>query len=156
MQDLDDLYSLRVTGEALAIWLTVPVLRRADLDSLESELDLIIEGDAAAHRRFHAGLRIGAGDRLRDQLDRLFEHAERYQRAFYAGDDRDVIERKLREHRDILNACRQGDRHRARDLLVDHISSTALALMTAERYAPFCLPDAVAMAKSSSVDGAVV
>jgi DNA-binding GntR family transcriptional regulator len=136
MQDLDDLYAIRVTGEALAIWLTVPVLRDADFDALEGELELIEGGDADAHRRFHAGLRVGAGDRLRMQLDQLFEHAERYHRAFYATPDRAFVTRKLAEHREILQACRDRDRRLAREMIVEHLSTTAHALMTAERYAP--------------------
>ena len=148
MPDLDDLYSIRVPGEALALWLTVPVLRPAQLDALEAELDLIDAGDGDAHRRFHAGLRVGAGERLRHQLDQLFEHAERYHRAFIATPDRVFVARKLAEHRAILEACRTGDRVLARDLIVDHLSTTAIALMTAERYAPFSLPSAVAMAKA--------
>lgn len=148
MPDLDDLYSLRVTGEALAIWLTVPILRRSELDDLEAELELILKGDGDAHQRFHAGLRVGAGDRLRDQMDRLFEHAERYHRALYHSDDTEFIQKRLEEHRDILEACRAGNRKLARDLLVDHLANTAMALMAAARYAPYSLPTAIAMAKS--------
>jgi hypothetical protein len=33
--------------------------------------DLAANGDMAARQRFHAGLRAGAGDRLRDHLERL-------------------------------------------------------------------------------------
>jgi DNA-binding GntR family transcriptional regulator len=150
MPDLDDLYSMRVTGEALAIWLTVPVLRPQHLDDLEAELDLIDGGDEDAHRRFHAGLRIGGGHRLQVHLDQLFEHSERYHRAFYETPDRAFVAKKLAEHRAILEACCVGDRKLARELIVDHLSTTAIALMTAERYAPFALPSAVDLAKSQS------
>lgn len=147
MPDLDDLYSSRVLGEALAIWLSVPVLRPSDYDALEKELDAIEAGDMDAHRRFHAGHRVGAGKRLQDQLERSFDHAERYQRVFYANPDKATVLCKLQEHREILAACRAGDRQLARELIVDHVASTALALMTAERYAPFSLPHASAIAK---------
>jgi DNA-binding GntR family transcriptional regulator len=157
MSDLDDLYSMRVLGEALAVWLTVSTLRQKDLDGLRQELDAIAsassEGDrGAAHRRFHAGLRAGAGPRLADHLDRLFQHAERYQRAFMEQEDV-LHEQKFKEHLAILEACRAGDRALARDLLVDHTSQTAMLLMTRQRFAPFALPTAVAMAKSNR-DGA--
>jgi DNA-binding GntR family transcriptional regulator len=145
MRDLDDLYSLRVTGEALAIWLTIPTLHRGDFERLQGELDI---GDPNAHRRFHAGLRTGAGDRLTEHLKRLFEYAERYQLAYRQQEDSETFSAKLAEHQAILEACIARDQVRARDLLVDHIADTALSLMTAQRHAPFSLPSSVAMAKS--------
>lgn len=154
MHDLDDLYSLRVMGEGLAIWLTVPTLRTKDFEVLEEDLELAAQGDADAHRRFHAGLRIGAGWRLRDHLERLFNHAERYQRAFMQRErDATVIAARLAEHRQILDACLARDRQRAREILVDHVAGTAIALMTAERHAPFALPTAVCMAKAGTPAG---
>jgi DNA-binding GntR family transcriptional regulator len=151
MRDLDDLYSLRVLGEGLAIWLTVPMLRTEDFEELSAYLELTKAKDVErterrqAHASFHARLRSGAGDRLRQQLDVLFEHAERYQRAF-AGGLADKVEEKWREHQRILEVCIARDRQLARQLLVDHIASTAVELMTAERHAPFSLPVSVQMA----------
>ncbi|QFG21347.1 GntR family transcriptional regulator [Actinomadura sp. WMMB 499] len=148
LRDLDDLYSARVVDEALAIWLTVPVLRGADFEELERDAELTASGDGAAHRRFHSRLRIGAGQRLADHLERMFDHAERYQRAFLKQEpDREFVAARLDEHRQILDACIARDRRRARDLIVDHIAGTATALMTLERHAPFALPAAVALAK---------
>ncbi|WP_167332040.1 GntR family transcriptional regulator [Nocardia aobensis] len=152
MNDLDDLYSMRVTGEALAAWLTVPVLRSADFERLEGELDLIDQGDRDAHRRFHAGLRVGAGARLTEHLATLFDHAERYQEARLSAEpDEEMVAARLAEHRPILDAFIARDRTLARDLIVDHIAATAEALMTAERHAPFSFPTAVAMAKFGCV-----
>ncbi|MFJ8577268.1 GntR family transcriptional regulator [Micromonospora sp. NPDC093277] len=148
--DLDDLYALRVMGEGLAIWLTVPMLRAADIERLAQDAELSATEDAEAHRRFHAGLRIGAGPRLVEHLQQLSDHAERYQRSFVKHEpDRAFVAAKLAEHREIVAACAAGDRQRARELLVDHIAGTAMALMTAERHAPFTLPSAVAMAKGA-------
>jgi DNA-binding GntR family transcriptional regulator len=156
MVDLDDLYSLRVLGESLAIGLTVPTLREADFERLEQELDVatndpIHEVREKAHRRFHAGLRVGTAKRLREHLEVLFEHAERYQRAFMREDvgDVGVAETKYKEHLAILEACRARDRQLARELLVEHIASTAMHLMTSERHAPFALPAAIRMATAS-------
>jgi DNA-binding GntR family transcriptional regulator len=147
MSDLDDLYSQRVLGEGLAIWLTVPVLHVADLDELEQDLKATMSGDAAAHRRFHERLRMGAGPRLREQLAQMFDHAQRYQRVALARKpDQAAVAAKLAEHEAIYEACVARDRTRARQLLVDHLAGTAIALMTAERHAPFALPAAVAMA----------
>jgi DNA-binding GntR family transcriptional regulator len=150
MVDLDDLYALRVMGEALAIWLTVPTLRAADFEALERDLEATTTGDLEAHRRFHRRLRAGAGTRLADHLERLFEHAERYQSAYrdQAPDLVDAFKRKEAEHRAILDACIAGDRALARTLLVDHIVDTAVHVMTANRHAPFALTEAAVMAKA--------
>jgi DNA-binding GntR family transcriptional regulator len=149
MVDLDEVYSLRVMGEALAVWLSVPTFRESDLDELDRLAEGTAAGDAGAHRRFHSLLRVGAGIRLREHLDRLFEHAERYQRAFRRYDSA-AAERQRAEHRKIADACRARDRDLARELLVDHVATTAISLMTAERHAPFTLTAAVEMAKASS------
>lgn len=152
MPDLDDLYSLRVTGESLAIWLTVPRLRAADFEILDRDLDQSFNAAthaerAAAHQAFHDGLRIGTGPRLRDQLQRLFEHAERYQRHFIEY-NADRMASKHAEEQAILEACKERDRQAARELLTDHVADTAITLMTGEGYAPVALPAAVAMAKA--------
>jgi DNA-binding GntR family transcriptional regulator len=143
MQDLDDLYSLRVMGEGLAIWLTVPALRDEDFEDLERFLEI---ASVQSHRDFHRRLRIGAGERLREHLDLLFEHAERYQRAYRHRTSGDPL--KLDEHRAIVDACRAHDRELARELMVEHTAGTAIGLMTAERHAPFTLPTAITMAKA--------
>ncbi|GAA4978835.1 GntR family transcriptional regulator [Yinghuangia aomiensis] len=149
MRDLDDLYALRVMGEGLATWLTVPMLRREDFEQLDADVERIANRDAEAHERFHACLRQGASGRLREQMAQLFDHAERYQRVLLRQEiDDEAMEAKVDEHRRIVEACKARDRERARELMVDHIASTAIALMTAERHAPFVLPEAVAMAKA--------
>lgn len=151
MVELDDLYSIRVLGEGLAIWLTVPTLRNADFEALDEDLETATtHGDPNAHRRFHRRLRTAAGPRLADQLERLFEHAERYQRQYLdqAENLAEAFQRKSAEHRAILDACIAGDRGLARTLLVDHIAGTAIEVMTANRHAPFSLTEAVVMAKA--------
>jgi DNA-binding GntR family transcriptional regulator len=150
MIDLDDLYASRVLGEGLAIWLTVPTLRSKDFEELDRDLEATVSGDLDAHRRFHRRLRGGAGPRLEDQLERLFEHAERYQREYrdQALDLAEAFQHKRAEHQAILDACIAGDRPLARALLVDHIADTANELMAAMRHAPYSLTEAVQMAKA--------
>lgn len=151
MVDLDDLYSLRVMGEGLAIWLTVPTLRNSDFEELERDLELTTKHrDLEAHRRFHRGLRKGAASRLREHLEVLFEHAERYQHEYRENFiDESHFQVKAAEHRAIFDACRERDRDRARALLVDHLADTATRLMMAKRHAPYALVEAVALAKGA-------
>ncbi|WP_194916651.1 GntR family transcriptional regulator [Catenulispora rubra] len=149
MSDLDELYALRVPLEALALSLTAPALRRSDLRTLRGEAELTARGDAEAHRRFHTMLRKGAGERINHRLDELFDQASRYQWAFMEREpDPEVVAERLAEHHGLVDALAAGDLQRARELLVDHLAGTALALMTAERHAPFALPRAIAMAKA--------
>jgi len=148
MSDLDDLYAMRLTGEALATWMTVPVLRTSDFDRLGAELDLIEKGDRDAHRRFHAGFRVALGPRMIHELEVLSDHAERYQWAALAAEpDDESVAARLAEHRPILEAAIARDRKLARDLMVDHLAATAQTLMAAARHAPYTLPAAIAMAK---------
>lgn len=151
MPDLDELYALRVAGEAIALRLTVPTLRTSDIEALRKDIKIMASlkngpKEREAHRRFHAGLRSGVGDRLAGSLDVLFEHADRYQRA-YTHRGAPSVREKNAEHREILRACERGAIDEAVSLLTDHMASTAEGLMAAERYAPRALPDAVARAK---------
>jgi DNA-binding GntR family transcriptional regulator len=118
-------------------------MRDEDFEDLERFLEI---ASVQSHREFHRRLRIGAGDRLREHLDLLFEHAERYQRAYRHRASGDPL--KLDEHRAFVDACRAHDRELARELMVEHTAGTAIGLMTAERHAPFTLPTAVTMAKA--------
>jgi DNA-binding GntR family transcriptional regulator len=150
MVDVDDLFSLRVLGEGLAIWLTVPTLRTSDFEALEDDYERLNKKDMDAHRRFHARLRGGAASRQSEHLALLFEHAERYQRSWRENFP-DSTSAKMDEHREILDACIAGDRDLARDRLVDHIAGTAIRLMMTERHAPYALVEAVAMAKRQPI-----
>jgi DNA-binding GntR family transcriptional regulator len=127
---------LRTAGEALAVWLTIPQLTKHACDELARDLKAIDKAtdlDArVAHRRFHAALRVGAGQRMEQELAQLFEQAERYQLAFWRRSQKSDKSRKRTEHREILRACRLGDRALAVRLLVEHTSRTAYGLVEAE------------------------
>jgi DNA-binding GntR family transcriptional regulator len=151
MPELDELYALRVAGEAIALRLSVPTLRTADIEALRDDIEIMASlkngpTEREAHRRFHAGLRSGVGDWLAGWLDVLFEHAGRYQMAYLIRGGAS-LRQKNAEHRAILRACERGRIEEAVSVLTDHMASTAQSLMAAECYAPRVLPDAVARAK---------
>lgn len=149
MVDLDQVYTLRVPAEALAIWHTVPQLTVTDLVTLRSDLELINSTSTLeardAHRRFHAGLTKYAGRRVEDALWMFMLHSERYQRAF-VNETKAGRNRKASEHRAILRACEGADRTLARRLLVEHMTSTAYGLMEKHGYRAVTLPMAQQMA----------
>jgi DNA-binding GntR family transcriptional regulator len=130
MDDLEQLYSLRIIGESDAVAHTVPILDPAACDVLADELRVMDGGDSlvarAAHRRFHEGLRVGVGEARARELQRLFEHAERYQLAVTQSKQ---LSRAQEEHRAILRACFEGDRELAADLLAHHCADTAYELV---------------------------
>jgi len=151
MPGLDELYACRIPCEALAIWHTVPVLTVAAIASMRDDIDVMLNAPTtearAAHRRFHATLWSGVGSRMQQTLWTFMLHAERYQMAFLKQ-TKSGIQRKAAEHRAIVRACEQADRATARDLLVDHLSTTATELMRKARYEARALPDAIRMTES--------
>lgn len=156
-EDLQDIYSLRLVGEALAVWLTVPELDKGALKLMADDLRIIDEAEPQtvrqAHRRFHDRLRAGSTWRLRLELRKLFEHSERYQlAALSAGKKKHGAVRA--EHRGIVKAARAGNRLEAAELVVDHLAGTAYQVLASE--APeeptTVLDAAVTMARSGLRD----
>jgi DNA-binding GntR family transcriptional regulator len=128
-EDAEELYIMRIALEAVAIRVTVPVLTSADLaelDGLMAQMDHYMKlrdhvGHREPHRQFHYRLVYAAGPRVSEQIDELFDHAERYRRRFGAADS---WEARRAEHRAILDAVGEGDREAAADLLADHYLHT--------------------------------
>src|SRR6266705_6546481 len=110
--DLEQLYAMRISLEALAIRLTVPCLQTAELDRLEgllTQMDELSTAEAyerweVLHRAFHLGLIAHAGPRIVKMAAQLSDHGERYRR-FYSTQTPHAFERGMREHQSILDAC---------------------------------------------------
>jgi GntR family transcriptional regulator, rspAB operon transcriptional repressor len=132
--DLEELVVMRVALETEAIRLSVPRLTPEDLAALEGRLAEMVHYAQAEdyarwngpHAAFHRGLTAGAGERVNTLLAQLFDHGERYRRMhiqkaqskwFTAG------------HREILDACKAGDRDLAGRLLGEHLSRSAFDVM---------------------------
>ena len=137
IEDVEELYAVRIANEALAIRLTVPAMTDADDaffdDALIQLAALAAEGDVDGwerkHRAFHAHLVHGGGKRLCALLSELYDHAERYRRLYITGEPR-AMSIGTREHEAIVDACRSRDAPRAAAELGRHLSRTALmALM---------------------------
>lgn len=137
-QDIEELYAMRITNEALGIRLTVPDMDSADdafIDDCLREMAREAEaGDIDAwerhHLAFHSRLVRRAGGRLDSLLSELSDHSERYRRLYIVEEPR-AMSVGASEHQAIADACRERDASLAAAELARHLSRTALnALMT--------------------------
>lgn len=136
VEDLDELYGLRIMLEGLAVYVSVQAMTAVDIADLDRLLDEMDQCAAAndrvgwevPHDEFHRTLVRHAGDRLVRQTADLRDHSRRYLSrliseplAWAAGAD---------EHQQIVAACRDRDPARAADRLGVHLARTALTLVT--------------------------
>jgi DNA-binding GntR family transcriptional regulator len=133
--DLEEIYAMRIANEALAVRTTVPRLSVSEVEALRAcleEMDALAGVDVhaweAPHRRFHLGLVSRAGPRMVRLLEQLSDHAERYRRAYIAGDPR-AWSVGAAEHREIYEAAARGDGDAASDAMVGHLARTALTVL---------------------------
>ena len=135
--DVEELYAVRITNEALAIRLTVPIMTAEDDARLEEGLREMARYAAARdidtwelhHRAFHANLVSGAGVLLRGMLADFSDHAERYRRLYVRSEPR-AMSIGAAEHEAIVEACHARDGARAASELARHLSRTALTSLT--------------------------
>ena len=128
--DLEDLCVIRVTLESEALRLSIPRMTPEDLAGLEGYMAEMAHYAAAEdyrrwvvpHRAFHRALTAAAGERPNLLLGRLFDYAERYRR-LHIGHGPSAW--ATAGHRDILDACKRGDRELGARLLAVHLARTA-------------------------------
>lgn len=145
VEDLEQLYAMRVELETLAIRFTVPRLSEEELRVLGENLSHMeefakaedYEGWEIPHRAFHFGLVAHAGDRLFKTITQLSDHAERY-RHFYTVKTPRAWSKGIAEHRAILDAAGAKDPVAAAERLARHYSSVVLTsiAMLAPEYEP--------------------
>jgi DNA-binding GntR family transcriptional regulator len=135
VDDLEELYAMRIVNEALAVRATVPRLTAQELEELHTrleEMDAVAGVDIHAweepHRRFHRGLVTHAGQRLVRLVEQLSDHAERYRRVYIAGDPR-AWSVGAAEHRQIYEATERRDADGAAEATVQHLARTALTVL---------------------------
>ena len=133
IEDMQELYALRVTVEALGIRLTVPQLSDDDLAELDEKLvqmALFTERQDYArynppHREFHAGLVARSGTRMTRLIAQLSDHCELYRRIHTTAAPH-AWETAGGEHRAILDACVDRDADLAAVRLAEHLGHTVL------------------------------
>src|ERR1700692_4175403 len=134
--DLEQLYAMRISLEALAIRLTVPLLQAEELRQLEGFLTQMAglptpeeyERWEVPHRAFHLSLIAHAGTRIVAMIRQRSDNAERYRR-FYSTEAPRAFERGMREHQEIVDACLARDPGVAAERLARHYSSVALGTL---------------------------
>jgi DNA-binding GntR family transcriptional regulator len=131
LTDMEELYVMRISLEAVAARITVPMLTQedhAELEGLMAQMDHLAETSSpqlsAAHAAFHARFTAGAGERPAVLIGQLFDHAERYRRA-YGLSVPGHWEKRRAEHRKILDMAKAGDQDGTAEALVKHYLRTA-------------------------------
>jgi DNA-binding GntR family transcriptional regulator len=136
IDDLEQLYAMRIVHESLALRINVPRFTKRDIDTLRGCIRRM-EGLAghdlrqwqATDREFHFTLVAHTGDRLLRTIRELYDHADRYRRLYIKGVPR-ALSIAADEHRKILDACIAGDSALAAGQLARHLARTALTVLT--------------------------
>jgi DNA-binding GntR family transcriptional regulator len=154
--DLEELYALRISTEALAIRATVPHLTGEDLASVHADIEemgSLVGVDMVrwehAHRRFHHTLVAYSGARVVRLIEQLYDHAERYRLVYFAQGPRAWSQGDA-EHREIVAACQEGDAAAAAAALARHLARTASSVLmqVAPEHEPSLVRTAVRAASS--------
>jgi DNA-binding GntR family transcriptional regulator len=136
IDDLEQLYAMRIVHESLAIRINVPRFTKRDIDALRSCLRRMEE--LAGHdlrqwqgvdREFHFTLLAHAGDRLMRTIRELYDHADRYRWLYIKGVPR-ALSIAADEHTAIFDASVDGDAALAAAHLARHLARTALTVLT--------------------------
>lgn len=141
VEDLEQLYAMRIQLESLAIRLSIPRMTEEGLEGLEKLLTSMraaaeqedYDGWEVPHRAFHGALVAPAGGRLVKTVAQLLDHAERYRRAFMTGTPRSW-RTSVEEHQAIFEAYASGDSELAAGRLARHYAIVVLGLIA--RLAP--------------------
>jgi len=134
--ELEYVYASRIMLESLAISLTIPRLTQDDFDKLVSALDQMraaseghdIQRWDEGNRQFHAVLSSYTEGQLRETIKRSIDASERYRRIKLQNLARSWEVAEM-EHTAIFEACREGNRDVAVELLARHLARTALTVI---------------------------
>ncbi|MEE4545881.1 GntR family transcriptional regulator [Streptomyces sp. V4-01] len=137
-EDLDELYAMRISLEALAIGIAVPRMTDEDLSRLDQLLQEMDEtartGDVELwerpHEQFHRALVRLAGPRLERELALLSDHATRYRLAFVSWNPLEWQAGTSEQHRTIAEAAKSRDADAAARALAAHLGRTALVVLS--------------------------
>ena len=133
-EDIEDIYDIRATLEAMATRLAVPRMTEAicqDLASIVEQMDGQLGHVATLvklNHRFHSTLYAASGRRHLCDLN----HTLRYRTQHYLHaymDDLGSMALAQEEHRAILDACRRRDAEEAASLVEKHLTEVGQAII---------------------------
>jgi DNA-binding GntR family transcriptional regulator len=137
IEDLEQVYAMRITLEALAVRLSVPHLSSGDIEAMAEAHEKMCfyadrhdyEGWERPHREFHGKLLGHSGAMLLRTLSQLSDHAERYR---YAASTQAPMawSNSISDHQAILGATRTRDVARIAELIGRHYARVALNAVT--------------------------
>jgi len=138
VDDVEQLYVMRIALESAAVHMTVPDFRAADIAEMKglmAQMDHFAEERdfvefERPHRAFHALLVAGGGARLGRTISELSDHAERYRRA-YMDSSPSAYAVTMTEHREMLDAAAAQDAALTAERLVAQYSRTAFTVIKA-------------------------
>lgn len=161
IDDLEQLYAMRIVHESLALRINVPRYTSRDIETMRSclrRMDAVSRQDLrqwrALDREFHLALVAHSGDRLLRTIRELYDHADRYRWLYITGVPR-ALHIAAQEHRHILEACVAGDSSLASGQLARHLARTALACVThhAPEHDPTTVRAALRLATGAETTG---
>ena len=161
IDDLEQLYAMRIVHEALAIRINVPRFTKRDMDALRGclrRMEALAGHDLrqwqGVDREFHFTLVAHSGDRLMRTIRELYDHADRYRWLYIKGVPR-ALSIAADEHKSILDACIDGDAALAAAHLARHLARTALTVLThhAPEHDPTTVRAAIRLATGAEVSG---
>lgn len=136
LKDLGGLYDLRRVIECQVIRRSVEAMTPEQVETVRGALTTL-EGAAGdhdsprfweLHRDFHwALLEPGASAWIERVLDQIWLASQRYVRLFVS----ETVDDAMRDHRELLACCEQGDAARAAELLRVHLDRTERAVRQA-------------------------
>lgn len=136
--DLDELYAMRISLEALAVGIAVPRMTEEHLhriDQLLHEMDETartgdVEQWECPHEAFHRALVHPSGERLERELALLSDHATRYRMAFVTWNPLEWQAGTSEQHHKIAEAVMARDPDAAALALANHLGRTALVVLS--------------------------
>jgi DNA-binding GntR family transcriptional regulator len=158
VDDLEQIYAMRIPLESLAVRLSVGHFDADDLRGLAGcleEMDAFaesqdIDGWTRPHAAFHSGLVRHSGARIVAAVAQLSETADRYRRLAVTQGDH-AWTRVALEHREILDACERREAGEAAQAMARHLARTVLTVVSL--VAPEHDPARVRMALASVAAG---
>lgn len=160
--DLDQLCAMRMLLGHHAVYLATPTQLPETLDEagllLDEMLSSLTAGDLDHWQELDDHLlqllASGSGPRLEAELARLSAHAARYRRAFLVHNPSERAA-GARRYREVLDKARQRDAVGAARLFAEHLSRTALLLISeiSPDYEPVHINQAFASVSGAGAEG---